>query len=83
MEEVIRTKDERGMFFHCLDPIIKTRLSKHPNPAPPDFYLLPPFNCKILDEIFPDPEVSILSPDIPDTERTGVRTVLCSRFVVI
>ena len=38
------------------------------NPA--RFLFLAPI-AKYLDEIFPDPEVSIWSPNIPDINRTG------------
>ena len=31
----------------------------------------------------PDSEASIWSPDVPDIDRTGVRTVLCTRLLLI
>ena len=53
---------------------------------PARFYFPPPPIAKYLDEIFSDPdnkEVSILSSDIPNTDRTGVRTVLSPHLLLI
>ena len=39
--------------------------------------------AKYRDETFPDLEVSIWSPDIPDIDRTSVRTILCLHLLLI
>ena len=65
-------------FFNApirLNPTTNTLIPDHPA----RFLFLAPI-ANYLDEIFPDPEGSIRSPDIPDIDRTGVRTVFMFAF---
>ena len=56
------------MFFNA--PIDLNLTANIPIPdRPARFLFLAPI-AKYLDEIFPDPEASIWSPDVPDVNRT-------------
>ena len=65
------------MFFQCPD-------STKPDYLHPSRLFLHPI-AKYLDEIFPDPEASIWSPDIPDIDQTEpcIKTVLCVIHVMV
>ena len=63
---------QNACFFTA--PIRLNPTTNTPIPDRPARFLFFAPIAKYLDEIFPDPddpEVSILSPDIPDTDRTG------------
>ena len=62
---LIATEDKQGMFFQCPNPSTCKLNYKHPDPGP-SRYILITFSLTKT-----DPEVSILSPDIPNIDWTG------------
>ena len=77
-------KTSESCFFQLirLNPTTNTVIKDYPT----RFLFLAPIG-KYLDEIFPDPEVSIWSPNIPDIDQTGpvlglFYVCICCKFVI-